>query len=80
MGSLELNIIDNLKAVRRACTEMLEANSKTFKDNDKLLYISHKASYQAFYETACKILDDYDHAKETEIEEYENYITGGLKE
>ena len=79
MGNLELTLIDELKLLRKACAEMVKGDSITFKDNEKLLKIAHKAAYQAFYETTCKILDDYDHAKEVEIEEYENYLTGGLK-
>ena len=80
MGNLELELINNLKKLREACEGMIKADSVTFKDNEVLKNMAIKAAYHAFYEVTCQALDDYYQAKETEIEEYENYLTGGLKE
>ena len=77
MDNLELNLIGELKAVRKAGEDMLKADSITFKDNEKFLQMAQKACYHAFYEVVCRAIDDYDQKKQEELDEYENYILGG---
>ena len=77
MDNLELKLIADLKKVRKACEDMVKADSITFKDNEVFRNMAIKAAYHAFYEVTCQALDAYDQHKQEELDEYESYLTGG---
>ena len=70
-------ILKELKAIKKACDDMLESDRQTFKDNELFMNMAEKACYKAFYQTVAMIIKDYEVREEQEAAEYENYLYGG---
>ena len=70
-------ILKELKALKKACDDMLESDHQIFKDDYICLNMAEKACYKAFYEIAANIIKTYEEMEEKEAADYENFLYGG---
>ena len=70
-------ILKELKALKKACDDMLENDRQTFKDNDIFMDKAEKACYYAFYKLASDVIKEYEEKEEKEAADYENFLYGG---
>lgn len=70
-------LLQELKALKKACDDMLESDRQMFKDNEIFMSMAEKACYKAFYEIAANIIKTYEEMEEKEAADYENFLYGG---
>ena len=71
------SLLKELKALKKACDDMLESDRQIFKDDYFCLNMAEKACYKAFYRKAADIIKSYEEMEEKEAADYENFLYGG---
>lgn len=72
-------LLNELKALKQSCDEILESDRQIFKDNENFISMAEKACYSTFYEVTAEIIKRYEELEEKEISDYENFLYGGNK-